>query len=104
MTRKSALPPEPPAREDILIGREVVALSDQCLIDISVELAMRRAEDTESNLPSEPSDKLLIALRTDHRDARARPTRVVLESGATRQLAATRIKAADRADELDNAR
>jgi hypothetical protein len=84
------------------VGREVIASTDDGIVDLTVDLADR------ADLPAacrtgvhEPEDKQLVRLRSDRRDATVGPTMTYLESGAARQLASVLTHAADIADDLD---
>lgn len=84
------------------IGREIIASTEDAVMDLTVDLADRVDIRREGcTAPCEPADKLLVRLRGDWRDAAGGPTLSYLESGTARQLAAALIRAADIADDLD---
>jgi hypothetical protein len=86
-----------------IVGREVLAQARGATVDITIEIAARdTTEPTPRSHSREAPDKPVIRLRADRRDASAPPLVVCLESGTTRQLAATLLRAADITDDLDH--
>jgi hypothetical protein len=85
-----------------LVGREIIAESHGAVVDVSIELLPRPTERNPDTPALEPPDKAIIGVRVDRRDATSPPIHLCLESGPTRQLAATLTKAADIADDIDN--
>jgi hypothetical protein len=83
-------------------GREVVADSDGGTVDITVELVAAYLQGRyRSKDYRRVAGRRYVRLRTDTRGSHGQPYFVYMDSGGARQLAATLIRAADHADQLD---
>ncbi len=85
-------------------GREVVTDSDVGVIELSVALARAYLHGTyrlKDYTRVRDTRFVELSLEARHDAARQSPLTLYVTSGAARQLAATLIRAADQADELD---
>jgi hypothetical protein len=83
-------------------GREVVAQSNTGTVDITVELVAAYLHGRyRSKHYRRVAGKRYVRVRTDTRGSQVQPCFVYMESSGARQLAATLIRAADHADQLD---